>query len=381
MCGRMLQCVRIEQGLQRHHLPEIRWGGKSDAAFIGTPDGNGSGSTFICLLQAAYQSDPLFSKQKYAQRLKSQERLWHARDKIVVPSSPLLKRRILELYHDNQLSGHVGITKTHDLVARTFLWSGLRADVEDYVRHCDACQRHKVNTRMYAGKLQPLSIPRRRWESVSMDLIVKLPTTVDGHDLILVFVDRLSKMVQSVPTTESLNARSFAALFVNNVVRSHGLPATLISDRGLQSNNNFWAHTCELLGMDKRMSNAFHPQTDGQTRTNRTLEEMLRAYVSLEHDNWDAKLACAEFAINNSWHETVKNTPFFLNYGQHPLTPATKQLPSAVPKAADFVEGIVKSVKEARKFMEAAQQKMNARADKHRREVVYSPGDMVIDAQ
>ena len=216
---------------------------------------------------------------------------------------------------------------------------------------------------------------------MSMDLIVKLPTTVDGHDLILVFVDRLSKMVQSVPTTESLNARSFAALFVNNVVRSHGLPATLISDRGLQSNNNFWAHTCELLGMDKRMSNAFHPQTDGQTRTNRTLEEMLRAYVSLEHDNWDAKLACAEFAINNSWHETVKNTPFFLNYGQHPLTPATKQLPSAVPKAADFVEGIVKSVKEARKFMEAAQQKMNARADKHRREVVYSPGDMVIDAQ
>ena len=108
---------------------------------------------------------------------------------------------------------------------------------------------------------------------------------------------------------------------------------------------------------------------------------MLRAYVSHKHDDWDAKLACAEFAINNSWHETVKNTPFFLNYGQHPLTPATKQLPSAVPKAADFVEGIVKSVKEARKFMEAAQQKMNARADKHRREVVYSPGDMVIDAQ
>jgi glycosylphosphatidylinositol phospholipase D len=95
--------------------------------------------------------------------------------------------------------------------------------------------------------------------------------------------------------------------------------------------------------------------------------------VSLEHDDWDAKLACAEFAINNSWQETVKNTPFFLNYGQHPLTPATKQLPSTVPKAADFAEGIVKSVKEARKCMEAAQQKMKARADKHRREVVYSP--------
>jgi hypothetical protein len=232
---------------------------------------------------------------------------------------------------------------------------------------------------MYVGKLQPLSIPRRRWESVSMDLIVKLPTTADGHDSILVFVDRLSRMVHLVPTTESLNARSFAALFVNNVVRLHGLPATFISDRGPQFNNNFWAHTCELLGMDKRMYSAFHPQTDGQTeRTNRTLEEMLRAYVSLEHDDWNAKLACAEFAINNSWQETVKNTPFFLNYGQHPLTPATKQLPYTVPKAADFAEGIVKSVKEARKCMEAAQQKMKARADKHLREVVYSPEDMVM---
>ena len=148
MCGRMLQCVRIEQGLQRHHLPEIRWGGKSDAAFIGTPDGNGSGSTFICLLQAAYQSDPLFSKQKYTQRLKSQEGLWYARDKIVVPSSPLLKRRILELCHDNQLSGHVGITKTHDLF-HVFLCLFMRTAAGApatlmYVQQCQGSYRNIV---------------------------------------------------------------------------------------------------------------------------------------------------------------------------------------------------------------------------------------------
>jgi hypothetical protein len=89
-------------------------------------------------------------------------------------------------------------------------------------------------------------------------------------------------------------------------------------------------------------------------------------------------VACAEISINNSRQEAVKNTTFFHNYGQHPLTPATKQLPSTVFKFADFAEGIVKSVKEARKCMEAAQQKMIARADAHRREVVYSPGDMVM---
>ena len=170
----------------------------------------------------------------------------------------------------------MGITKAHDLVACTFLRSGLRADVEDYVRHCDACKRHKVNTRMYVGKLQPLSIPGRKWEFVSMHLIVKLPTTAAGHNSNLVFVDRLSKMVHLVPTTEFLNAISFADLFVNIVVRLHGMPAIHVSDRVPQFNNNFWAHTCELLGMDKRMSSAFHPQTDGQTEhTYCTLEKCL----------------------------------------------------------------------------------------------------------
>eukprot|EP00983_Pelagomonas_calceolata_P031087 976489-Pelagomonas_calceolata.AAC.1 len=96
------------------------------------------------------------------------------------------------------------------------------------------------------------------------------------------------------------------------------------------------------------MSSAFHPQIDGQTeRTNWTLEEMLRAYVGYVQDDWDEKLACAEFAINNSWQKLVQNTPFFLNYGQHPLTPSTVQLPSRVPRASEYAEGIAKSDKQA----------------------------------
>ena len=304
-------------------------GGEKDVSHRpGTPGScDSSSNTHIGPLRddivAAYESDPLFSKQFYTKALKRQNGLWYASTR-VVPNSPVLKRRILELCHDQSMSGHMGITKTLELVSRSFFWNHLRSDVEDYVCHCDACQRHKVNTRMYAGKIQPLSIPGRRWSSMSMDFIVKLPKTAAGHDSILVFVDRLTKMVHLVPTTEALDARGFAVLFVNNVVRLHGLPATLISDRGPQFNNKFWESTCELLGMDKRMSSAFHPQTDGQTeRTNCTLEEMLRAYVCNEHNDWDEKLACAEFAINNSWQEAVRSTPFFVNYGQHSLTPAT----------------------------------------------------------
>jgi len=361
-------------------------GGESHApTSSGTPGGNGRSDSSPSRgpldedIEAAYQSDPLFSKRKYTKGLQHKNGLWYAQQRIVVPNSPLLKRRILELCHDQALSGHLGITKTLKLVSRDFCWPGLSTDVEDYVRHCDACQRHKVNTRMYAGKLQPLSVPGRRWESVTMDMIVKLPVTAAGHDSILVFVDRLTKMVHFVPTTESLTAHGFAKLFIENVVRLHGLPHSVISDRGAQFNNKFWDSVCELLGLNKNMSSAFHPQTDGQTeRTNRTLEEMLRAYVGYEQSDWDTKLASAEFAINNSWQESVKNTPFYLNYGQHPLTPATMQIPTAVPKASEFVEGIQKAVKRAKECMRAAQQRMKQRADAHRREVKYSPGDLVL---
>ncbi len=279
--------------------------------------------------------------------------------------------------HDARLSGHVGIARTLSLVSRDFCWLTLRRDVEDYVRHCDACQRHKFSNKLYAGKLQPLSVPGRRWESVSMDLIVKLPTTAAGYDSIQVFVDILRKMVHSVPTNETLTAQGFVVLFVNNVVRLHGLTRTLISDCGPQFNDKFWEKVCEILGTDKRMSSAYHPHTDGQTdRTIRTLEEMLRSYVGYEQNDWDSQLACAGFAINYSWQESVKNTPFYLNYC--PLTPASVQLARDVPAASNYAEGILENVRQARACMEAAQQRVKAREDQRHREVSYKPGDMVL---
>jgi len=127
------------------------------------------------------------------------------------------------------------------------------------------------------------------------------------------------------------------------------------------------------------MSSAYHPHTDGQTeRTNRTLEEMLRSYVGYEQNVWDSQPACDEFAINNSWQESVMNTPSYLNHGQHPLTPASVQLPRDVPAASKYAERHCGNVRRARACMEAAQQRMKAREDQRRRELSYKPEDMVL---
>ena len=175
----------------------------------------------------------------------------------------------MQAFHDDAMSGHMGINKTLHLVSRHFQWKNMRTDVEDYVRHCDACQVNKARTKAYAGKLQPLSIPGRRWEHITMDLIVKLPKTDRGHDSILVFVDRLSKMVHIIPTVESLDALGFARHFRDWVLRLHGMPGSVLSDRGPQFNNLFWKEVNALTGMKRKLSSAYHPQTDGQTeRTN-----------------------------------------------------------------------------------------------------------------
>eukprot|EP00983_Pelagomonas_calceolata_P045183 1139601-Pelagomonas_calceolata.AAC.3 len=111
------------------------------------------------------------------------------------------------------------------------------------------------------------------------------------------------------------------------------MPDSVLSDRGPQFNSLLWEQVTALTGIKKRMSSAYHLQTDGQTEgTNCTLEEMLRAYVAPDQKDWDEHLASAEFAINNSWQESVKNTPFFLNYGMRPLTPVSLTLPITVPR-------------------------------------------------
>ncbi|KAJ9523637.1 hypothetical protein QJQ45_007339 [Haematococcus lacustris] len=340
-----------------------------------------TGDSLIEAIIKGYSTDERFADRAYTQAYElSEAGLWMSGGKVVVPKSPLVRRQVLESCHDANYAGHMGISKTWHGVNRYFTWPGMRKDVEDYVRQCDACQRNKPSTRLKAGKLQPLSIPGRRWESISMDMIVKLPKSgKQNYDSIMVYVDRLSKMVHLVPTHEAISAADAARLFYREVVRLHGLPASVVSDRGPIFNSQYWRHVCELCHTQLCMSSAYHPETDGQTeRANRIIEEMLRHYVDENHSDWADHLPWVEFAINNSWHETVRNSPFFLNYGQHPLTPAVMDLPRKVPKAAEFVEGIEKAVRKAKHCWRVAQLRMKALVDGKRRDVSYHPGAQVL---
>ena len=149
-------------------------------------------------------------------------------------------------------------------------------DVWKYVESCNSCQRTKASQQQTAGLLQPLDIPERPWEVVSMDFITQLPRSKDGYDAIVMFVDTFSKMVHFAKTKTEASAMDTAKIFFDQVYKYHGLPKVIVSDRDLKFTSKFWKALFNTLGTKLSMSTAFHPQSDGQTeRANRTLEDML----------------------------------------------------------------------------------------------------------
>jgi transposase InsO family protein len=331
-------------------------------------------------LREGYALDARFSDPAHTYDFsQDDDGLWWFNMRLVVPDVAELRARIIAEHHDTPLAGHRGISKTTELVQRHFWWKSLRADVLRFVQTCDVCQRSKASRQAPAGLLRPLPVPGERWASVTMDMVVKLPATKRGFDSVLVFVDRLSKYVHFVPTTEKLAAKGFARLFVQTVVANHGMPKEVISDRGATWNNKFWKHVCRMVGVRHYMSTAYHPQTDGQTeRTIQVLKDVLRVYIGPRQNDWDLWLPLAQFAVNNSYHESIRNTPFFVNTGMHPRTPMTVNLPTGAPEASSFVEHINSCVQRASEAMEHAQARMAHYANQSRRDVRYAVGDLVL---
>uniref|UniRef100_A0A383VMU0 Integrase catalytic domain-containing protein n=1 Tax=Tetradesmus obliquus TaxID=3088 RepID=A0A383VMU0_TETOB len=272
--------------------------------------------SFLDLVRNGYETDPLYREPPHM--LTKHGGLWYMLgERLAIPQDAGLKQLILQELHDCPSAGHLGVTKTLQRVANRFWWPHMTRAVRQYVTSCPSCQCNKPRSDLLAGLLQPLPVPEKKFEQITMDLITDLPPTARGHDAVVTFVDRLSKLVHFAPTTKTVDAPELARIFIKTWHKHHGTPKVIISDRDPRFQGHFWQAYFDRLGTHLRFSTAFHPQTDGQSeRAYRTLEEVLRHFVNPRQDNWDEHLALAEFAINESINPSTGYTPFYLAYGQ-----------------------------------------------------------------
>lgn len=240
------------------------------------------------------------------------------KDKLVLPRHSKWVSIFFNEFHGGVVGGHSGVQKTYQRLAREVYWKGMKGDIAKRVAECDVCQRQKYSTMAPSGLLQPLELPTTVWSEITMDFIDGLPRS-EGYTVIFVVVDRLSKYAHFIPVRHPYTAPIIANLFVKEIVRLHGVPESIVSDRDKVFLSHFWKELFRLQGTTLKRSTAYHPQTDGQTEVvNRCLETYLRCFVGDTPKKWVTWLPWAEYWYNTSFHTSTKTTPFRVLYGRDP---------------------------------------------------------------
>ena len=178
----------------------------------------------------------------------------------------------------------------------------MKRHVGDFVQRCLTCQQVKVEHQKPAGLLQPLEVAEWKWEHATIDFVTHLPQTPQRHDAVWVIVDRLTKSAHFLAVRITFTLERFFRLYIREIVRLHGVPVSIVSDRDLRFTVQFWKCFQEVMGTRLTMSTTFHPQINSQSeRTIQVLEDMLRACVLDHKGRWEEHFPLVESAYNNSY--------------------------------------------------------------------------------
>ena len=301
---------------------------------------------------------------------------------IVIPLSE--RREILQECHDARTSGHLGISKTLARVREKFYWTGLQSDVRNYVTGCSHCQKRKIRS---AGKSY-MQIDQTGYplERVATDIMGPLPESEDGNKYIVVVSDYFTKWTEAYPL-KNMEAQTVAEVLVEQFITRFGVPEMIHSDQGRQYESRLFKELCDLLGIRKTRTTAFHPKSDGMVeRFNKTLATMLSAYVSDHQQDWDRHLPYVLMAYRSSLHESTGYSPNMLMLGREVATPLDimYELPSTMKPTIvnEYVWKLRETLEEAHRCTrQISKQSMLRQKKYHDHKVVgkcFSTGDQVL---
>ncbi|KAG8503406.1 hypothetical protein CXB51_001385 [Gossypium anomalum] len=281
------------------------------------------------------------------------------RGRVCIPKDFELRQSILKEAHGGLCAMHPGGNKLYRDLREVYWWPGLKREVTEFVGKCLTCQQVKAEHQLPSGLLQPVKIPLWKWERVTMDFVSGLPLTPTKKDSVWVVVDRLTKSAHFIPVRTDYSLQKLAKLYVAEIVRLHGVPVSIISDRDPRFTSRFWRKLQEELGTRLDFSTAFHPQTDGQSkRVIQVLEDMLRGCIIDFRGSWEDYLPLAEFAYNNSYQASIQMAPYEALYGRRCHTESKVRL--------------------IRDRLKEASDRKKSYADLKRKEIEFAVGDMVF---
>jgi hypothetical protein len=305
--------------------------------------------------------------------------------RLYVPPVRAVCEELMKRHHDDPYAGHFGVSRTLALLQRKYHWQSMPGDVAAYVKSCDVCQKIKIKRHRPYGEMQALPSPDRPWKEIALDFMSGIPISMRGtvaHDAILVVVDRYSKMALYFPVSKTITAAETADLLIDAVFTRFGFPSGIVSDRDPRFTSDFWSELCYYAKVTRRLSTAFHPQTDGQTeRQNQTLQEYLRAFCSLEQTKWAERLPIAEFAYNNSERADLGASPFRVVLGYDPpaLMNDEDTVPEGkIPAAKERIQRIHDLRKDLQARLEAASESQAKHYNKRHQPITFQKGQLVL---
>jgi hypothetical protein len=302
-------------------------------------------------------------------------------NQLCIPKSSM-RENLLKEKHNGGLVGHFGHEKTFAKLNESYFWLGMRAEVKIFVVICRIFQ-HSKGKWQNAGFYQPFPIPERLWDAFSMDFILGLPRTQRGFELIILVVDRFSKMAHFIPCQKISDATHIANLFFKEVIRLHGLPRSIVSDRDTKFIGKLWRTLWKKLGTNLSFSSSYHPQMDGHTEAvNKSLGDLLRSLVTEHHNQWDNILPQAEFAYNDSVNKSTGQIPFQIVYGMQLRGISelrdSEQIATRSASAEDFAEVMKELHSQVKERLQSLSQEYKWRADQHRRKLQFEVGDLIL---
>lgn len=250
----------------------------------------------------------------------------------------------------------------------------MRDDIKEYIRACQVCQQVKNVTGKPQGLIQPLPTPSGPWKDVTMDFIAGLPSS-KGFVAILVVVDRFTKCAHFCALRSGYTASQVAENLVLNVIKLHGFPNNILTDRDPLFMSKFWEHLMKCSGTKLLHTTAYHPEGDGQTEiVYRCLEQYLRLFTHQFPQQWVSYLAWAEFWYNTSYHSAIKMSPY---QALHGVNPSFFGVCSRVESVDDLLRRR-EEIQQRLKFnLHKSRETMKKYADKKRRDKEFQVGKWV----